>query len=281
MVFLPPYISRGLKRLNAYILPSFPESELLSLKRALECDNDLGIELLIQRAPAEYADKTPEYIRARENEAGRFESFILIDSRAAGCLSGFVWYVQFFATEEDVAKGLAELTQVVWRIPFPTSMLPGAMVQYETANMSLIEDLELWVKKADFPVGVNYNVVFPEIDRRCAEPAISLEEHRRKGPVEVVAYPGEFEESTDEELCKSFPGVPARIARLKKGIAEGAGLQNAWATPIPVREIKIARSHVKFPEGCVKLHLKFDPDSDFSVVYRQPPRPGRYFEYLL
>jgi hypothetical protein len=281
MVFLPPCISYGLERLNAYILPSFPESELLSLKRALEDENEFGLELLIQRAPADYVDKTPEYIRAREDEAGRPGGFVLIDSRAAGGLSGFVWYIESFATEEDVVEGLAESTQVVWRIPFATSMLPGAMVQYEEANMSLIEDLDMWLGEFDFPVGVNYNIVVPKNDSGYAGLGVPLEEHRREGPVDVVAYPGEFEESTDEKLRKSFPDMPAKVARLKEGVAEGAGLLNAWAVPIPVRKIESLGTDFEFLEGCVKLRLKYDPDSDFSVVYRQPPSRNRHFRYLL
>ncbi|KAI3325511.1 hypothetical protein HD806DRAFT_449670 [Xylariaceae sp. AK1471] len=265
MVFILPHAD--IPRLNAYILPSFPDSELEPLKHAFELGTcapfDPMLELVIQRLPVDYEGETYEYMRTKEDEAGRADPFVLIDSRAADGREGALWYVDRFASEDEVDDGEAESTDVVWRILVKTECLSLTYVNYDIANMSLQEDLaNLGV---EFPVGVDYEIHEPD---DCG--GLDMLEERRGKIAFAVAYPGEYEESTDKSLRKNFLPLPDKVARLKEGVAEKAGLVNGWTIPTPARSSNMPDGSLKeFPEGSVQLQLGYDPDFDWPE-YKWP-----------
>jgi hypothetical protein len=268
MVFLHPDTT-NIPRLQAYILPSFPASELEPFKRAFELGTCAPfapmLELMIQPAPAGYeGDASYAHMRRSEDEAGRTEPFVLLDARAAGGRDGSVLYVDRFALADEVDDGEAASTDVVWRIRVRTEHLALMHVNYDIANMTLQEDLvELGV---EFPIGVDYEI--PEA-ADSGDPDFVLEE--RKSQIALaVAYPGEYEESAEEGLRKKFLPLPDKVARLKEGVAEEVGLINDWTIPSLARPVEMPDGSLKeFPEGSVQLQLRYDPDFDWPE-YRWP-----------
>lgn len=262
MVYIPPWSDTP--RLNAYVLPSFPIDELAALKRAFELGTcapfSTMLELVIQHAPADYADATFEDMRKKENEAGRKDAFVIIDARGAGGREGVVWYVDQFATQDEVDDGEATSTDVVWRIPVKTECLALMWVNYDIANMSLQEDLTNL--DVDFPVDVGYEV--NEVDD-CG--GLDMMEQRYGKDTLVIAYPGEFEESTDEAHRKNYMPRPDKVARLKEGLAETVGLVNRWTIPGTAQARNAPEGG--FPEGSISLQLSFDPDFNWPE-YKWP-----------
>ncbi|TRX90385.1 hypothetical protein FHL15_008750 [Xylaria flabelliformis] len=284
MVFvIPP--NPKVPRLRAYLLPSFPLSELPAFKQAFEFGTcapfNPMLELVIAHAPADWAGQSFEYMRRKEDEAGREAPFVVVDERGAGGRDGAVWYVEHFATEDEVEDGEAASTSVVWRIPVKTDCLALMWVNYDIANMSLQEDLcNLGV---ELPVDANYEVL--EVDN-CG--GLDMESERKTKRAVVVAEPGEFVERTDEAPTNTHrPVPPRRVGRLKDarsmawdlkvsanvcyaGLAETVGLVNEWSTLTNLRSWKKPDGTKRqFPEGSIELWLKYDPDFDWPE-YKWP-----------
>ncbi|GAP92430.1 hypothetical protein SAMD00023353_7900270 [Rosellinia necatrix] len=260
MVYIAP--NPDAPRLKAYLLPSFPASELAAFKHAFELGTcapfDTMLELVIQHAPKDYAGKSYEYMRKKEHESGNTGPFILVDARGAGGRAGAVWYVDQFATQDEVDDGEAVSTDVVWRILVKTDCLALTWANYDIANTSLQEDLEgLGV---ELPVDAGYEV--GEAD--CCGGLDVLEERGSRDAAAVVARPGEFEESTDDALRADYMPRPARVVRLREGLAETLGVVNAWTIPSPARSRKNPDgSRETFPKGSVALQLRYDPNFDW------------------
>ncbi|KAF2971923.1 hypothetical protein GQX73_g1669 [Xylaria multiplex] len=256
MVFIRQ--STDVPRLNAYLLSSFPHEELEPLKRAFELGTAAPfatmLELVIRRAPADYEGKSHEYMRREEDKAGREGPFIVIDSRGAGGRDGAVWYVDRFADEDEVEEGIAESTDMVWKIPVKTECLALKYVNYDALNISLQEDLgHLGVEE---PLNQGYE--FPTADD-CA--GLDMLEQRASKYAHAVAVPGEFEESTEKSLRENMRPEPAKVARLKGAVAEAAGLVSDWtfcSEALPERLPDGAKK--TFPEGSIILLATYNPN---------------------
>ncbi|KAL7619556.1 hypothetical protein AAE478_010096 [Parahypoxylon ruwenzoriense] len=254
MVFLPPNID--IPRLNAYLLTPLSDSELSALKHAFELGTcapfSTQLELVIQAAPAEYLDQPHAHIRARETAAGRAGPFVLVDSRAAP--DGAVWYVDDFASADEVEDGAAASTRVLWQILVRTECLALTYVNYDIGNMSLPEDLDNC--GVELPAGEDYEQ--PEV---WDSGGLDMEKERYAQDAWVVAEPGEYEESADEELRRGFLPVPEKVARLREGVAPRVGLVNRWTIPSAARRRRMPDGSMReFPEGSVVLQLRYDPD---------------------
>ncbi|KAI8949420.1 hypothetical protein F4801DRAFT_401358 [Xylaria longipes] len=265
MVFIVP--NAGAERLRAYLLPSFPLSELPALKKAFEFGTCAPfatmLELVIAHAPADWVDQSFEYMRQKEDEAGREEPFVVVDERGAGGREGAVWYVARFATEDEVEDGEAASTDVVWRIPVKTECLALTCVNYEIANTTLQEDLDQF--GVELPVDTDY-----EVDEADDCGGLDMEGERKGKGAVVIAEPGEFVESTDEALRKNYMPRPEKVARLKDGVAETVGVVNAWSRPSSVSSWEMPDGTEKqFPEGSIQLQLNYDPDFDWPE-YKWP-----------
>ncbi|KAI0534893.1 hypothetical protein GGR58DRAFT_33606 [Xylaria digitata] len=265
MVFIRPSIE--VPRLNAYLLSSFPQEELEPLKRAFELGTaapfDPMLELVIRRAPEDYEGKSHEYMRREEDDAGREGPFVVIDRRGAGGRDGAVWYVDRFADEGEIEEGIAESTGVVWKILVKTECLALMYVNYDIGNMSLQEDLDnLGV---EYPVSQGYEVAIAD---DCG--GLDMLEERASKNAFVVAVPGEFEESTEKSLRDNFRPEPAKVTRLKRGVAQAAGLMSPWTISSEAHSVNLPDGNEKtFPEGSIDLQARYDPDFDWPE-YKWP-----------
>ncbi|KAI0891433.1 hypothetical protein F4806DRAFT_482544 [Annulohypoxylon nitens] len=256
------YLWEGLQgptKLNAYLLTDISDDELKSFKQKFEFGTmapfSTMLELVIQKAPEDYLNKPHGYIRIKETEAGRKGPFVLIDEQLK--LKGAVWYVDNFASEDEVDDDVAESTEVVWKILTKTESLPVNHVNYDIANMSIEEDLgNLGV---DFPVTVDFEQ--PEV-AGATEHDLNIGEFRYDQPAYFTAYPGEYEISTDLEHRKNMAPMPDRVARLKEDVAKAAGIRDTrWTFVSDAEPRKQRDSTVKeFPEGCVSFQHKYNPD---------------------
>jgi hypothetical protein len=201
----------------------------------------------------ENVGKPHSYIRARETEAGREKyGFVVIDEAAVE--RNGIWFVKRFAEDQDVEHGRATSTSTLWQILVRPDCLAITWVNYDIANMDIREDL------------TNCGVVFP-VDEDFHQPKVyncgglDMEAQRAMVSTLVVAEPGEYEESRDEQHTGNWMPRPSSVTRLKPGIAESVGLVNAWSiTQPPTTEIKLPDGSTKvFPEGSIRLSLKYDP----------------------
>ncbi|KAI1262075.1 hypothetical protein F5Y18DRAFT_187548 [Xylariaceae sp. FL1019] len=265
MVYIPP--PAGAPRLNAYLVTDFSDEELQKFKHAFEFGTCAPfspmLELVIQRAPAHYLGKSFKYLRTEETGAGRKDPFVLIDEGAKGGRDGAVWYVDRFADQQEVDDGEAESTNVVWRIYVKTDCLPLTYVNYDIANMSIGEDLD----NAGVEMPVTEHFVQEEVSD-CG--GLDMEDERNSHDAWIVAGPGEFEESTDEELRNNFMPRPDKVARLKEHVAKANGLVNRWTLCGGVRPRKMPDGSLQeFPKGSVTLQLRYDPHFEWPA-YKWP-----------
>ncbi|KAI1413427.1 hypothetical protein F5Y13DRAFT_29648 [Hypoxylon sp. FL1857] len=242
-------------QLNAYLLKDFTDEELASFKKTFEFGTYAPfatmLELIIQKQE-DYLNKPHSYIRAKENEAGRYDPFVLIDEQALQ--KGAVWYVAHFADDDEVEDGEAESTSVLWKILVQTDCLPITFVNYDIGNMSIQEDLGNC--GVDLPVSEDYEQ--PEV---WGSGGLDIGDFRKSQNAWVTAEPGEFEESTDEDMRKRFMPMPEKVGRLKDDVAKQIGVKTQWTICQKAGPKKLPDGTTKeFPEGSVVLQLKYDPD---------------------
>lgn len=261
MVFVPT--NSNVERLKAYLTAKLKAEDLESIHQAFElgaCSRFSPLLQLYIEDILEYHDLSHSDIRRAETAAGRDSSFLIIDEETPS--NGAVWYIDQFASEDQVDDGEAESTEVLWKIHVKTEEVPLMWVNYDIANMSIEEDLDNC--GVDSPVTEDFEQ--PEIYTS----GLDMREEQRHQDTWITAEPGEFEESTDEELRKNFMPRPDKVARLKEGVAEANGLLNRWMIPSPARPETLPDGSTKtFPEGSVVLQLRFDPDFDWPP-YRRP-----------
>jgi hypothetical protein len=254
MVFiLPPF---PVTCLTAYLVAPLNDNELAKVKT----DFELGacsrfqpmLELKIMRPPNDYIGKSHQYMRAKENEAGRTSPFVVIDEDAVK--RGAVWYVDTFADDEMVEEGQAESTQVVMKILVKTECLALTYINYEIANIDMDEDLDN--AEVERPLK---NDFFQPLVSDCG--GMDMSEQQRDQDVEVTAEPGEFEVTSDKALLENFSPQPEKLAKLKDEVARAAGLLAAWTFVDEAQPVRMPDGSQKtFPEGSVVLQQKYDPD---------------------
>ena len=162
-----------------------------------------------------------------DEEGGEWEDepepqdFLLIDDLYAN--EGAIWYVQDFATQEEVDEKEAVSTDTLWEIFMLPMEAPSTKQNYEIANMTIVEDLDNCGVKLPFKNGTQNKVW-------------SLGKEHHKGmfdtlQVNVLAEPGEWEDSTKEEDRKTLFPMPALVSRLKDDVAKEVGVISGWVTP--------------------------------------------------
>ncbi|KAJ4258933.1 hypothetical protein NW762_008020 [Fusarium torreyae] len=254
MVYLPP--ASNVDCLTAFLTTALTDDELNTFKSAFElgaCSRFSPLlELKIVRAPEDYIDKPHQYVRFKENEAGRETPFAIIDEEAKR--RGAIWYIDHFADEDQVEDGVAESTEVVMKILTKTEALPLAYVNYDIANMSVEEDLDNC--GVEMPFTNNFHQ--PELND-CG--GIDFEEQQWHQDAWVTAEPGEFEESTDDKLRDNFMPRPDKVARLKEEVAQVVGLLSSWTIPSESRPVELPDGTKKtFPDGSVVLQQRYNPE---------------------
>ncbi|KAI4709237.1 hypothetical protein J4E89_005985 [Alternaria sp. Ai002NY15] len=254
MVFIsPPF---DVTCLTAYLLAPLNDNELAKVKTEFElgaCSRFQPLlELKITKPPNDYIGKSHQYMRAKENEAGRESPFVVIDEDAVK--RGAVWYVDAFADDEMVEEGQAESTQVVVKLLVKTECLALTYINYEIANIDIDEDLDN--AEVERPLK---NDFFQPLVSDCG--GMDMREQQRDQDVEVTAEPGEFEETREKALLENFSPQPDKLGKLKDEVARAAGLLAAWTFVDEAQPVDMPDGSQKtFPAGSVVLQQKYDPD---------------------
>ncbi|KAM0445348.1 hypothetical protein ACHAPV_002732 [Trichoderma viride] len=252
MVYQTP--TGNLEVLTCYLLVDISQEQLQAFKAAFELGNfarfSPSLRIKIVRPPEEYIGKSHEYIRRKEDEAGREEVFLILDDRAME--NDAVWYIKWFADDAPM-DDCAESSDVLWKILIRTDKLAMVYVNYDIGNMSLQEDLGNC--GVEFPVKEGYQqpkVLDYDMDMHKAE---------YRQPTWVNAEPHEFEYNKGGEKFGDYVAPPRTLARLKDEVAEAAGVLNDWVTPHPAWPLRMSNGKMKeFPEGTMVLQLKINPD---------------------
>lgn len=254
MVFIQPH--SDVTCLTAYVVAPLTDEELAKVKAEFElgaCSkfNPL-LELKIVQAPDDYIGKSHQYMRAREDEAGRENAFVVIDEDALERHA--VWYVDAFADAEAVKNGAAESTEVVMKILVKTECLALTQINYEIANIDIEEDLDnsgvKWPLRNDFKQ--------PEVSD-CG--GLEMEEEQRYQDVVVTAEPGEFEETWEQALLENFSPQPNKLGKLKDEVARAAGILALWTFISEAEPVDMPDGSQKtFPTGSVVLQHRYNPD---------------------
>ncbi|KAM0351693.1 hypothetical protein ACHAPU_002703 [Fusarium lateritium] len=254
MVYLPPH--RNEDCLTVYLVTTLTDNELQAFKSAFElgacCRFSPLLELKIVRAPKDYWGKPHQYIRSREIEAGREETFGLIDDEAKERRA--IWYIDGFYTEEEVEEGQAESIEVVKKILIKTEAFALSHVNYVIANMSIDEDLDAC--GVEIPITNDFEQ--PELVD-CG--GLDFEEEQWHQDAWVTAEPDELEESTDAENLDNFSPRPDKVARLKEHVAQAVGLVSGWTFADEAKPIDLGGGKKKgFPPGSMVLQQRYNPD---------------------
>ncbi|KAI4645955.1 hypothetical protein J4E93_005534 [Alternaria ventricosa] len=254
MVFIsPPF---DVTSLTAYLVATLNDNELAKVKTEFEhgaCSRfQPSLELKIIRPPDDYIGKSHQYMRAKENEAGRESPFVVIDEDAVK--RSAVWYVYAFADDEMVEEGQAESTQVVVKLLVKTECLALTYINYEIANIDIDEDLDN--AEVERPLK---NDFFQPLVSDCG--GMDMREQQRDQDVEVTAEPDEFEETREKALLANFSPQPDKLGKLKDEVARAAGLLAAWTFVDEAQPVDMPDGSQKtFPAGSVVLQQKYDPD---------------------
>lgn len=254
MVFIEPHAD--VTCLLAYLVAPLTDDELAKVKTQFElgaCSrfNPL-LELKIVRPPNDYIGKSHQYMRAREDEAGREDAFVVIDEDAVKRHA--VWYVDAFADADMVEDGEAESTEVVMKILVKTECLALTQINYEIANTSIGEDLD----NAGVETPLKNDFLQPEVSD-CG--GMDMKEQQRFQDVEVTAAPGEFEKTREQALLENFSPQPDELGKLKDEVAQAAGLLASWTFISEAEPVDMPDGSQKtFPAGSVVLQQRYDPD---------------------
>ena len=246
--------------LTAYLAVDFTDEELAEFKREFAAGACLPfsplIHLKIVHAPEDYIGKGFEYIRQKEDDAGRKEEpFCLINKEAKK--RGGIWYIGDFFCEDAVEEEVAASTRVVERILCTPRALAIAAVNYDIANMSVEEDLVNCEMEQPMTNESHQPLVLGD-EESADEYVGDIAEDR---DVEVTAEPGEFETSDDAELCSNMMPRPDMVARLKPDVAREHGLRSDWTWMQDADPVWLEDGTEKtFPNGSVVIHCRFDPD---------------------
>lgn len=253
MVFFAP--NDNVPLLTCYLLANISSDKLQAFKSAFELGNHARfnpvLNIKIIHPPQDYMGKSHEYIRRKEDEAGREGAFLILDDKAVE--SNAVWYISYFADAEYVRWKEAESTYVLWKMLIRTDKLVMVYVNYSIGNTSLQEDLG------------NCGVEFP-VKEGFEQPNIfdyktDMHKDQYRQPAWIRAEPGEYEVNKGGEELGDYIAPPNTYARLKDGVAEAAGLINDWTTYYPSGPFPMSDGTKKeFPEGTMVLQLKWNPD---------------------
>ncbi|KAM6478595.1 hypothetical protein HDV62DRAFT_382720 [Trichoderma sp. SZMC 28011] len=253
MVFFVP--KDNLDVLTCYLLADLSSDELQAFKSAFELGNnarfDPRLHIKIVRPPEDYIGKSHEYIRRKEDEAGREEKFLILDDEAVK--KNAVWYISWFADEEHIEWKQAESTDVLWKMLIRTDKLSLVWVNYSIGNMSLQEDLGNCGVKFPVKAGFEQPKVY-DLD-------MDMQKDQYRQPVWVRAEPSEYEINKGGEVMGDYIAPPNTYARLKNGVAEAVGVINDWTMFQPTGPFRMSDGTKKeFPEGTMVLQLKWNPD---------------------
>ncbi|KAM0260142.1 hypothetical protein ACHAQJ_002907 [Trichoderma viride] len=253
MVFRSP--TRNLPLLTCYLLTKISRDELKTFKSAFELGNSARfcprLDIKIVHPPEDYIGQSHEYIRRKEDEAGRGGAFLILDDKAVE--NNAVWYISYFADGEHVKDRSAESTAVLWKMLVRTDKLAMVYVNYSIGNSSLQEDLG--------NCGVEYPVKEGFEQPKVYDLEMDMQREQYRQPTWIWAEPHEYELNKGGEEFGNYIAPPNSYARLNDGLAEELGIVNYWTTFYPAGPFPMSDGTKKeFPEGTMVLQLKYNPD---------------------
>ncbi|KAL7935788.1 hypothetical protein V8C35DRAFT_298245 [Trichoderma chlorosporum] len=253
MVFSAP--DDNLDVLTCYLLVDISSDKLQAFKSAFELGNHARfsptLHIKIVRPPEDYIGKSHDYIRRKEDEAGREGEFLILDDKAVE--NNAIWYISSFADEEYVEDNEVESTDVLFKILVRTDKLALVYANYSVGNMTIQEDLDNCGVDFPFKVGFEQPEVY-DYDMDMRKEAYSQ-------PIWVRAEPHEYEINKGGEVMGEYIAPPNSYARLKDEVAEANGIINSWTTYHPAGPFQMSDGTKKeFPEGTMVLQLKWNPD---------------------
>jgi hypothetical protein len=98
---------------------------------------------------------------------------------------------------------------------------------------------------------------------------IDPDEDKIIAPTWVTAEPGEYDETTDEEILKQHDPRSEKLYRLKREIAKDLGVIAEWQNAGPANPVELSDGTTKtFPEGSVCLQMEYDPKAPWGRYQR-------------
>jgi hypothetical protein len=257
MVRIIPSQAPAADTLKAFLVTGLTKNQLDTFKRAFEKGAKVHLNpmlhLEIIRAPGEYLNESHAHIRTQETEAGNTDPFVVIDNNVVE--KNAVWYVGDFADENDVECGVAESEHVLMKALVRTEALAISHVCWQEGNPPMGEELE----------ALGSGVVPLRTDSVQTEPLGADDdegdEQWSADEIEVIAEAGEYETTTDDEICSNMSPMPREAVRLLPSIAQRENLISEWTWDLEGSRSGTPNSDGEsLPAGSVRISAKFDLD---------------------
>ncbi|CAN9150396.1 unnamed protein product [Alternaria alternata] len=176
---------------------------------------------------------------------------------------GGIWYIEDFATADDVANGLAESPNTLYKIRMDIRDVVMQFASYSVANTHISNDL--WHVNVHIPIPDDFEqkTLFCSGTNHIRE--------RYNDPTWVIATPDELEDSRTLEAVGSIIPRPEIVYRVKKDIARQAGVESKWmvASDAPNECELPNKTNLTFPPSNKVVQSEYDPDVAIPV-YKRP-----------
>ncbi|CAN9110546.1 unnamed protein product [Alternaria alternata] len=176
---------------------------------------------------------------------------------------GGIWYIEGFATADDVANGLAESPNTLYKIRMDIRDVVMQFASYSVANTHISNDL--WHVNVHIPIPDDFEqkTLFCSGTNHIRE--------RYNDPTWVIATPDELEDSRTLEAVGSIIPRPEIVYRVKKDIARQAGVESKWmvASDAPNECELPNKTNLTFPPSNKVVQSEYDPDVAIPV-YKRP-----------
>ncbi|KII84328.1 hypothetical protein PLICRDRAFT_179581 [Plicaturopsis crispa FD-325 SS-3] len=207
------------------------------------------VELFLHDEPRFYG-QTAEQIRTALDGEGFTGDFLLVDEEAESTRA--VWYIGTWDPEEEDGAEVVKHgdERVLWKLRAVTKDMPLKWINYDIANMSMEEELDMY-----------------PYDPRAPQEPLDYEMdylNDRSQSAYVVAYPSEFEESTEPSDLAQFSPPQSIVYRLKDAVAKENGLVSRWTVGSDVD------SRVTAPPGSKTFMQYYDVDSPLWAKLYEP-----------
>ena len=266
MVRILPSEAPDADTLKAFLVADLSSSQLDTFKLAFEKGAKVHLNpmlhLKIIRAPDRYLNASHGYIRTQETERGNTDPFVVIDNNVVE--KNAVWYVADFADENDVEAGFADSEDVLMRALVRTKSLAISHVCWQEGNPPMGEELE----------ALDPDLMPLRIDSVQSEPVGADDdegdEQWSADEIEVIAEAGEYETTSDYEICSNLSPMPRQAVRLLPFVARRENLISEWTWDLEGHRFATPDSSGEsLPAGSVRMSAKYDPDVP-RVHYQWP-----------
>jgi len=256
MVRIIPPKAEPAATLKAFLLTDLSAVQLARFKRAFEKGANVHLRpmlhLNIIQATDDYVSASRAQIRARETSAGNTDPFVLIDDKLVA--KNGVWYVSDFAWEDDVQNGFAESEEVLMRALVRTEHLAISHVCWQEGNPPMGEELE----------ALDLDILPLQSDSVQSEPVGADDEGDElwsTDECEVIAESGEYETTTDYEICSNMSPMPREAVRLLSKVAKRENLISDWTWGRDVSRFATPDSlGENLPAGTIRMSANYDPN---------------------